>query len=165
MPLWPVIFPPPPCHVHAHQASHIHPRNDPCVYSNAHGRMLSYKYAHVSTHRGALLCLPPWSQGHSVNIYWSFDGFTATVITASLPSCFPPFHLLLFLLLLESSAGLSLLYHGVINHAIGSGTASNFQHWLKRAGLQLQAKTIWSLFLIYEKLHAILKKNVTACFL
>lgn len=160
MPLWPVIFPPPPCHVHAHQASHIHPRNDPCVYSNAHGRMLSYKYAHVSTHRGALLCLPPWSQGHSVNIYWSFDGFTATVITASLPSCFPPFHLLLFLLLLESSAGLSLLYHGVINHAIGSGTASNFQHWLKRAGLQLQAKTIWSLFLIYEKLHAILKKKM-----
>jgi len=72
------------------------------------------------------------------------------------PLLLPPF-LILFLLLLRlypilllllvSSAGLSLLYHCVINHTTGSGSASNFQLWLERPGLQLQAETIWSLIL------------------
>lgn len=58
-----------------------------------------------------------------------------------------------------SSAGLSFLYHGVINHTTGSGSASTFQLWFERAGFQLQAKTIWSPIFILGETTCDLKHN------
>lgn len=152
-------------HVPAHQRSHIHPHNEPRMYANAHFDLWMHTWAHtqtlMNTHRCALRSLPPWSQGHSVNIYWSFDGFTA-IITASLPS--PHLLLLLSLLLIVPSVGLSLLCHGVIKHATGSRSASNFQLWFARAGLELPVKTICSFFFYLGETTCNLKHNAGSQF-
>lgn len=91
---------------------------------------ISIPHRHMLTYRcrGTHTPHPPWCQGHSVNIYWIFDGFTAYIITASHPPPHPP-PPPVFLLLLMSPAGLSLFYHGVINHPTGSSSASSSQQF------------------------------------
>lgn len=129
------------------QRSHINPR----INSKAYVVFYIALFAHVSshrlpwTHKEALSPLLPlisrtFSQ-HLLGIWWLYSrGYC----------CLPSLHLIFHHHHLHpvSSAGLSLLYHCVINYTTGSGPPSNFQLWLEKAGFQVQAKAICLLFLI-----------------
>lgn len=108
--------------------------------------MLTYRCTTTPSH-----LLPPSLFRHDLKDTQStFTGALMALQPMLLP---PPFLLCLLLLLslfpllLMSSAGLALLYRGVINHATGSSSASNLLFWFQRAGLPLQAKTICSFFI------------------
>lgn len=114
--------------MHPHQHSHIHPPNDPRMHfkrTQTHS-VWTYSCGQRHTPLPFAMISRTLSQ-HLLDLWWLY-GLRYYCLPSSLLPLF---------LLMVSSAGLSLMHHGVINHTTGSSSAFKVS-----AGLQHEAKTI-----------------------